>query len=132
MGDQAFANSTLQSEGSLLQATDDAVLNSHDLAGDDTSYHEPTEEELRHSLLIFYIFLFVVVFAQSGLVHWRKKHKRSYELVTLIGMWIVPPIISIFGEFWRFIAVRFVINIGGVGTVIVFHCVLFSIIYFIL
>ncbi|KAG7667551.1 hypothetical protein KSW81_001246 [Nannochloris sp. 'desiccata'] len=94
MGDQAFANSTLQSEGSLLQATDDAVLNSHDLAGDDTSYHEPTEEELRHSLLIFYIFLFVVVFAQSGLVHWRKKHKRSYELVTLIGMWIVWAMFS--------------------------------------
>jgi hypothetical protein len=105
MGDQhALLNGTLQGEGTLLHAAEDAALNAQN--GTDPLYHEPTEEELRHSLIIFYIFLFVVVFAQSALVHWRKKHKRSYELVTLIGMWIVPPIISIFGEFWRFIAVR--------------------------
>jgi RING finger protein 121 len=108
MGDQAHANSRLQGQDSLLQAADDAHFSAHNLTRDDPSYHEPTEEELRHSLLIFYIFLFVVVLAQSVLVHWRKTHKRSYELVTLIGMWIVPPIISIFGEFWRFIAVSFV------------------------
>jgi len=107
MGDQSLAKSTLQGEDSLIQATDDGDFNVHDLIRDDPSHHEPTEEELRHSLLIFYIFLFVVVFAQSILVHWRKTHKRSYELVTLIGMWIVPPIISIFAEFWRFIAVSF-------------------------
>ena len=102
----AVANGTL-AEGSLIQAAEDANNSTFNVTGDELPYHEPTEEELRHSLLIFYIFLFVIVFAQSALVHWRKNHKRSYELVTLIGMWIVPPIISIFGEFWRFIAVRF-------------------------
>jgi RING finger protein 121 len=105
MTDQGMLNGTLQAEDSLLQTADGAGINAHNLTDVDPTYHEPTEEELRHSLLIFYIFLFVVVFAQSALVHWRKTHKRSYELVTLIGMWIVPPIISIFGEFWRFIAV---------------------------
>jgi RING finger protein 121 len=52
-----------------------------------------------------YIFLFTVIFAQSALVHWRKAHRRSYELVTLIGLWLVPPIFSIFGQFWRFLFV---------------------------
>jgi hypothetical protein len=105
MGDQALAVDTLQGENSLLQTAEDVITTAQNVTAEELAYHEPTEEELRHSLFIFYIFLFVIVFAQSGLVHWRKAHKRSYELVTLIGMWIVPPIISIFGEFWKFIAV---------------------------
>ena len=75
--------------------------------GGNMTYHEPTEEEMRHSLIAFYIFLFTVIFAQSALVHWRKAHRRSYELVTLIGLWLIPPVISLFGHFWRFLAVSF-------------------------
>ena len=68
--------------------------------------HEPTEEELRHSVVIFYIVLIVMVVAQSALVRWRKKHQRSYDLVTLIGLWMVPAAISVQLQFWRFLAVR--------------------------
>jgi len=67
--------------------------------------HEPTEEELRHSVMIFYIVLFVMIGAQSALVRWRKAHRRSYELVTLIGLWLVPPVISVQLLYWRFILV---------------------------
>ena len=27
--------------------------------------------------------------AQTGLFWWKRKHKRSYELVTLLGLWLV-------------------------------------------
>jgi len=68
-------------------------------------YHEPTEEEMRHSLFIFYTVMFVMIFAQSALVSWRKRHRRSYELVTLVGLWLVPFLISIKFSLYRFLAV---------------------------
>lgn len=37
---------------------------------------------------------FVMFFAQAALVSWRKRHKRSYDLATLVGLWLIPPIIS--------------------------------------
>ncbi len=38
---------------------------------------------------------FVMFFAQAALVNWRKRHRRSYDLATLIGLWLIPPIISV-------------------------------------
>jgi len=72
----------------------------------DPEYHEPTEEELQHSLFVFYTVMFVMIFAQSALVNWRKRHRRSYELVTLVGLWLVPPVISLQFSLWRFLVVR--------------------------
>jgi len=46
-----------------------------------------------------------MIFAQSALVSWRKRHRRSYELCTLAGLWSIPPIISVYGGLWRFLAV---------------------------
>lgn len=34
-------------------------------------------------------------FAQGALVSWRKRHRRSYDLATLVGLWLMPPIISL-------------------------------------
>jgi RING finger protein 121 len=47
--------------------------------------------------------------AQAGLVSWRKRHKRSYDLATLVGLWLIPPIISAqLGESrsWDALAIR--------------------------
>lgn len=38
---------------------------------------------------------FVMFGAQAGLVSWRKKHRRSYDLATLVGLWLIPPMISV-------------------------------------
>ena len=40
-------------------------------------------------VLIFYAVLVVMLGAQTGLFWWKRKHKRSYELVTLLGLWLV-------------------------------------------
>lgn len=34
-------------------------------------------------------------FAQGALVNWRKRHRRSYDLATLVGLWLIPPIIAV-------------------------------------
>ena len=84
------------------------------------------------ALLIFYAIMLTMVGAQSALFYWKKKHKRSYELVcivqsamskpsqalhlwrsnttlfwqvTLVGLWLVPVVVSIHFHFWRFILV---------------------------
>ena len=83
------------------------ILVSEALAGNATEgeLHEPTDEEMQHSLFIFYTVMFVMIFAQSALVNWRKRHRRSYELVTLVGLWLIPPIISLQFSLWRFLTV---------------------------
>lgn len=48
----------------------------------------------------------VIFGAQGGLVLWRKRHKRSYELATLLGLWLIPAIVSFQMSFWRFLAVH--------------------------
>lgn len=41
--------------------------------------------------------------AQGGLYAWRKYHRRSYELASLVGLWVIPPIISFELGFYRFL-----------------------------
>jgi len=52
-----------------------------------------------------YALLLLILGAQTGLVVWKQKHKRSYELVTLLGLWLMPAIFSIHLHFWRFLVV---------------------------
>lgn len=81
---------------------------------------QPTEEELRRSIFIFYLVIFVMIVAQSSLVQWRKRDRRSYELVTLIGLWLIPPIVSIIGQFWLFLLVWAFYS--GVTGVFLYKC----------
>ncbi|PRW20957.1 RING finger 121 [Chlorella sorokiniana] len=76
------------------------------LRGNGTAaYEQPDPEEIQHAVLAFYLVLFVMFFAQAALVRWRKRHKRSYDLATLVGLWLIPPIISLQLACWRFVAV---------------------------
>ena len=47
-----------------------------------------------------------MIFAQSALVSWRKRHRRSYDLATLVGLWLIPPVICLYLGLWRFLTVR--------------------------
>uniref|UniRef100_A0A7S3QMI0 RING-type domain-containing protein n=1 Tax=Dunaliella tertiolecta TaxID=3047 RepID=A0A7S3QMI0_DUNTE len=57
------------------------------------------------AVLLVYGILFLMVGAQAALFLWRKKHQRSYDLVTLIGLWLMPPMLCVQLKFWRFIVV---------------------------
>ncbi len=42
---------------------------------------------------------------QTALFMWKKRHRKSYELVTLLGLWLMPAIISLHLRFWRFLLI---------------------------
>jgi RING finger protein 121/175 len=48
---------------------------------------------------------FALCAVQSGLVYWKKAHRRSYEAVSLAGLWLVPGALAARMGFWRFVVV---------------------------
>ncbi|KAK9863288.1 hypothetical protein WJX84_003202 [Apatococcus fuscideae] len=84
--------------------TSEQLLNETD-SFNGTAQPDFTEQEAGVMLITFYVVLGVMVGAQSALFWWKKKDKRSYELVTLLGLWLVPPVISFKFAFWRFLLV---------------------------
>jgi hypothetical protein len=69
--------------------------------------HQSQEESVTpgFAILLMYALLLLILGAQTGLVIWKQKHKRSYELVTLLGLWLMPAIFSAHLQFWRFLIV---------------------------
>lgn len=72
-----------------------------------TRYIDVEEDRIApgYAVLLMYIMLFMILGAQTGLVMWRKKHKRSYDLVSLAGLWLMPAVISLHLRFWRFLII---------------------------
>ncbi|CAH0775031.1 unnamed protein product [Bemisia tabaci] len=58
--------------------------------------------EFMHMEMTF-IFILLVIVAQIGIVEWKRRHYRSYQLITLAGMWIIPVCLSLNSHYWRFI-----------------------------
>nr|XP_026691964.1 RING finger protein 121 [Ciona intestinalis] len=49
------------------------------------------------------ILMVTLVVSQVALVQWKNRHPKSYNMVTLLGMWIVPLIFTIKMLWFRFI-----------------------------
>ena len=45
-------------------------------------------------IAVLLIFVFMIV-AQALLFQWRRRHLRSYQLTTLLGLWIIPAVFSL-------------------------------------
>lgn len=58
-------------------------------------------ESMHAEMLI--ILLVTLTVAQIALVEWKKRHFKSYQLITMIAMWIIPFGISLKNHWWRFI-----------------------------
>lgn len=71
--------------------------------------HEALHEKHRghesmHAEMVL-ILLVTLVISQFVLVFWRTRHFKSFQFVTMIGMWIIPFVISLkFGHI-RFIVI---------------------------
>jgi len=75
-------------------------------AGNGTAAGAADDEERMSpvaAILVLYSMLLLMLGAQAGLFYWKSKHKRSYELVTLTGLWLMPAIFSLQLHFWRFL-----------------------------
>lgn len=60
------------------------------------------DPEVKYAAEIFYVTVFALCGVQSLLVWWKKAHRRSYELVSLAGLWLVPAGLALQFRFWRF------------------------------
>jgi RING finger protein 121/175 len=58
-------------------------------------------ENLHNMILLGLLVLMLVI--QFGLVYWKKVHYKSFQFVTLIGLWVVPFFISIYFLYYRFL-----------------------------
>ncbi|CAH8845505.1 unnamed protein product [Trichobilharzia szidati] len=68
-------------------------------------YHEKHRGHEKMHLEMFLVAVFSLLVCQMGLMFWKQRHFRSYQLVTLIAMWLVPFIYSIFADFSRFVVI---------------------------
>lgn len=59
------------------------------------------------AILLLYGTLFLMIGAQMGLFLWKKRHQKSYDLVTLIGLWIMPALFCVQLKFYRFLLIWF-------------------------
>ncbi|KAG1654225.1 hypothetical protein FOA52_004501 [Chlamydomonas sp. UWO 241] len=57
------------------------------------------------AVILLYGTLFIMLGAQTALFYWKKKDRKSYDLVTLMGLWTVPAIVSVQLRFWKFMLV---------------------------
>jgi len=65
---------------------------------------EHAGHDLMHAemLLVLVGALFV---SQILLIVWKQKHPRSYNVVSLLGLWLIPLGVSIYHFYWRFIII---------------------------
>ncbi|XP_015520256.1 E3 ubiquitin ligase Rnf121 isoform X1 [Neodiprion pinetum] len=49
------------------------------------------------------ILLVTLIVAQVFLVEWKKRHYKSYQMITLLAMWVIPLVLCIRNQWWRFI-----------------------------
>ncbi|XP_017917110.1 PREDICTED: RING finger protein 175 isoform X1 [Capra hircus] len=68
------------------------------------TYEMHRGHEAMHVEMIW-VFLCALVVAQVALAQWRQRHGRSYNLVTLLQMWVVPLYFTIKLYWWRFLSV---------------------------
>ncbi|XFF86627.1 hypothetical protein AB1E18_012846 [Capra hircus] len=67
------------------------------------TYEMHRGHEAMHVEMIW-VFLCALVVAQVALAQWRQRHGRSYNLVTLLQMWVVPLYFTIKLYWWRFLS----------------------------
>ncbi|XP_075268726.1 E3 ubiquitin ligase RNF121 [Opisthocomus hoazin] len=60
--------------------------------------------EAMHAEMVL-ILIATLVVAQLLLVQWKQRHPRSYNMVTLFQMWVVPLYFTIKLNWWRFLVI---------------------------
>ncbi|XP_013398510.1 RING finger protein 121-like [Lingula anatina] len=57
------------------------------------------------------ILITTLIVAQVVLVQWKQRHFKSYQIATLLGMWIIPVGFCIKFGWWRFIVIWIIFSI---------------------
>ncbi|VDM55922.1 unnamed protein product [Angiostrongylus costaricensis] len=65
--------------------------------------HEKHRGHEQMHLEMMLILVVTLVVAQVFLVQWKKRHFKSYQLCTLLGMWLIPVYVCITRSWYRFL-----------------------------
>uniref|UniRef100_A0A914UVQ3 RING-type domain-containing protein n=2 Tax=Plectus sambesii TaxID=2011161 RepID=A0A914UVQ3_9BILA len=65
--------------------------------------HEKHKGHDAMHLEMFLILIVTLVVAQVALVQWKKRHFKSYQVATLLGMWLIPVFVCVQRGWWRFL-----------------------------
>mmetsp|Transcript_1668 Transcript_1668/g.2178 ORF Transcript_1668/g.2178 Transcript_1668/m.2178 type:complete len:328 (-) Transcript_1668:31-1014(-) len=85
----------------ISNALNDHTGHGHSRAG---GLNAHSNHEGYHSFLFLVLIAFVML-SQFGLFYWKQKHYRSFQNITLLGLWLVPFGISLLAGFWRMLLV---------------------------
>ncbi|KPM08816.1 RING finger protein 121-like protein [Sarcoptes scabiei] len=66
--------------------------------------------EKMHAVMLLILILSMFL-AQILLIWWRKKSFKSYQNVSMFGMWIIPFCVSLYHHYWRFISIWLFVTI---------------------
>jgi len=67
------------------------------------------DHEGLHTFLFLFLFVFLIG-SQIALFMWKKYYYRSFQNVTLIGLWIIPIMFAFSAGFWRMIVIWIVFS----------------------
>ncbi|MFH4979420.1 hypothetical protein AB6A40_006129 [Gnathostoma spinigerum] len=67
--------------------------------------HEKHRGHEQMHLEMFLILVVTLIVAQIFLVQWQKFHFKSYQLCTLIGMWLIPAFVCVQRLWFRFLVI---------------------------
>lgn len=66
--------------------------------------------DLMHAEMILILFGSIML-AQILLFIWRQKHFKSYQIVTLVGLWVIPVGMCLKMGFWRMLVIWTVFSV---------------------
>ncbi|KAJ3184416.1 hypothetical protein HDU85_001721 [Gaertneriomyces sp. JEL0708] len=82
-----------------------ADLSPDELAALEQRYlEEHAGHEQQHAQMAMILFA-CLIFSQIGIMIWKKYHVRSFNLLTLLGLWLVPPAMALNMGNWRYITI---------------------------
>ncbi|CAJ0942273.1 unnamed protein product, partial [Mesorhabditis belari] len=70
--------------------------------------HEKHKGHDQMHMEMFLILIVTLVVAQVALVQWKRRHFKSYQFCTLLGMWLVPVFVCTQRGWYRFLVTWFV------------------------
>eukprot|EP01025_Chloroclados_australasicus_P000622 TRINITY_DN10264_c0_g1_i2.p1 TRINITY_DN10264_c0_g1~~TRINITY_DN10264_c0_g1_i2.p1 ORF type:complete len:360 (-),score=21.62 TRINITY_DN10264_c0_g1_i2:23-1102(-) len=59
------------------------------------------------SVAVFWLVLISMLSVQLGLLFWKKYHKKSYDMVSMLGWWLFPAALAFWVGLWLFVLIWF-------------------------
>ncbi|KAJ3034135.1 hypothetical protein HDV00_005420 [Rhizophlyctis rosea] len=114
MGDQPPAALPAQDPTATVTQTlvemVEATMSLQSLTPEERFQLEHAGHEQQHATMAL-ILISSLFFSQLAITLWKKFHPRSYNIVTLLGLWLVPPILGYRAGNYRYVLIWFIFSV---------------------